>query len=249
MTQINPSQAQQDIGRSKRQDFLFNPLSLTGKAYTKRRSHYVTVADFTAAQLIPDVTDLAIQATATQVRSASQPFVTNDGLYTAGYNKVVNITAGTGFTTGFYTIITDSTITATLDRPAGTASSTAGSAQFYLMGPCFDVSDFSELLLTLNCNTALIGSGANIRVVVQVLDLKNTSLPATPYFYNLPVGPNFSQNPVIQGNNFFPGIVASTGVINVIPIMPPFGDVIRVGISVGTAFTSGNLSVSLKLKG
>lgn len=64
--------------------------------------------------------DLALGADPTQISSANSPF-------TADYvGQTLTIVAGGGFTAGDYTIESVATGTATLDRAAGTASSTGG---------------------------------------------------------------------------------------------------------------------------
>jgi hypothetical protein len=65
-------------------------------------------------------TDLVIGATNTQLTSAGNPFSS------ASVGNLIQISAGTGFTTGFYTVASVSGVTATMDRAVGTASSTGG---------------------------------------------------------------------------------------------------------------------------
>ena len=65
-------------------------------------------------------TDLVIGTTTTQLTSAGNPFSSAD------VGNVIQITSGSGFTTGFYTINSVSGTTATMDRAVGTASSTGG---------------------------------------------------------------------------------------------------------------------------
>lgn len=65
-------------------------------------------------------TDLVIAATTTNVTAVSHSFVAAD------IGNIIQITAGSGFTTGFYTIVSVATGIATLDRSAGTAASTGG---------------------------------------------------------------------------------------------------------------------------
>lgn len=70
------------------------------------------------------VTDLVIDAgTATNVTSAMRPFTTADA------GKTVRITAGTGFTAGYYTISSVAGAIATLSGSAGTLGSTGGTAK------------------------------------------------------------------------------------------------------------------------
>lgn len=65
-------------------------------------------------------TDLVIGATTTQVTSVLNPF----GSTSPG--NFIQITGGSGFTTGIFEILSVSGVTATLDRSAGTAASTGG---------------------------------------------------------------------------------------------------------------------------
>jgi hypothetical protein len=65
-------------------------------------------------------TDLVIGSTTTQLTSAGYPFGKNC------VGNLVKITSGTGFTTGWYEVSSVSTVTATMDRAVGTASSTGG---------------------------------------------------------------------------------------------------------------------------
>ena len=65
-------------------------------------------------------TDLVIGATTTNLTSASKAF----GKQQVG--NIIQVTSGSGFTTGFYCILSVSTVTATMDRSVGTAASTAG---------------------------------------------------------------------------------------------------------------------------
>lgn len=65
-------------------------------------------------------TDLVIGATNTQLTSSAHPFTS------AAVGNCINITAGTGFTTGRYVVSSVSGSTATMDRAVGTASSTGG---------------------------------------------------------------------------------------------------------------------------
>lgn len=65
-------------------------------------------------------TDLVIGATTTNLTSVGNPF----GKQQVG--NIIQVTSGSGFTTGFYCILSVSTVTATMDRSVGTAASTAG---------------------------------------------------------------------------------------------------------------------------
>lgn len=65
-------------------------------------------------------TDLVIGATNTQLTSSANSFTS------AHVGNTINITGGTGFTTGWYNIRSVSVNTATMDRTVGTANSTNG---------------------------------------------------------------------------------------------------------------------------
>lgn len=65
-------------------------------------------------------TDLVIGGTTTQLTSAGNPFTS------AHVGNVINITGGTGFTTGRYVIVSVGGSTATMDRSVGTGGSTGG---------------------------------------------------------------------------------------------------------------------------
>ena len=66
-------------------------------------------------------TDLAIDGTTTtKVTSSSHSFVAAD------CGNIIHVTAGTGFTVGFYEVVSVSSGAATLDRAVGTAGSTGG---------------------------------------------------------------------------------------------------------------------------
>ena len=65
-------------------------------------------------------TDLVIGATNTQLTSAANPFTS------AFVGNCIIITAGTGFTTGLYEVVSVSGVTATMDRTVGSAASTGG---------------------------------------------------------------------------------------------------------------------------
>lgn len=65
-------------------------------------------------------TDLVIGATTTNLTSVLNPFSS------ASVGNIVNITSGSGFTTGRYTVVSVSGVTATMDRSVGTTASTGG---------------------------------------------------------------------------------------------------------------------------
>ena len=65
-------------------------------------------------------TDLVIGATNTQLTSAANPFTS------AHVGNILNVTGGTGFTTGRYQVVSVATNVATMDRAVGTATSTGG---------------------------------------------------------------------------------------------------------------------------
>jgi len=68
-------------------------------------------------------TDLVIGATTTQITSAAQPFTS------AHVGNIINITSGSGFTTGRYEVVSVASAIATMDRSVGTAASTGGNGK------------------------------------------------------------------------------------------------------------------------
>lgn len=89
-------------------------------------------------------TNLVIAATTTNVTSASHTFVAAD------VGNCVHISAGSGFTTGWYEILSVSTGIATLDRSAGTAASTGGT--FFVGGALQTLPQIITILSTTNQN-------------------------------------------------------------------------------------------------
>src|SRR5438105_5578867 len=81
----------------------------------------------TSATAFISYTDLAIDAvTNTKLTSTAHAFTA------AEVGNLIQITAGTGFTTGWYTVASVTGSTATMDRAVGTAGSTSGTG--YLGG-------------------------------------------------------------------------------------------------------------------
>lgn len=80
------------------------------------------------SSLVFTYSDLVIQSNTLKVASAARPFVAGDAGYT------LRITSGTGFSTGAYTVISAAAGIATLDRPIGTAASSAGAASLSIGG-------------------------------------------------------------------------------------------------------------------
>jgi hypothetical protein len=109
-----------------------------------------TGTDYTINAGAYNFTDLVITATNTIVTSASHNFVAAD------VGNCMRITAGTGFTTGIYEIISVATNAATLDRAAGTASSTGGT--YFVGGPLLTLGQLNTDMC-LNCRAYVHGDG------------------------------------------------------------------------------------------
>lgn len=93
-------------------------------------------------------TDLVIGATTTQLTSALNAFgATHPG-------NVINITSGTGCTTGWYEVVSVSGVTATMDRSVGTAASTCAGK----LGGAF-VKPADAIAITVHGNTVHIKTG------------------------------------------------------------------------------------------
>lgn len=91
----------------------FNPANVTaGTDYSQQTSPQITYSDL--------VIDGAVN---THITSAAHPFDST----TCG--NIINITGGTGFTTGRFEIVSVSGVTATVDRSMGTLASTGGAGK------------------------------------------------------------------------------------------------------------------------
>lgn len=85
-----------------------NSVSSPGTDYSQQNAAQITYSD------------LVIQATNTQLKSSANPFTS------AHVGNIIQVTGGTGFTTGFYTVLSVTSNVATMDRAVGTANSTGG---------------------------------------------------------------------------------------------------------------------------
>jgi hypothetical protein len=99
----------------------------------------------------PQVTyaDLVIGATNTQLTSAASPFGA------AHVGNLINVTGGTGFTTGRYQVVSVAGAVATMDRAVGTAGSTGGGGR---LGGALASPGVAQSAKALN-NTVWIRSG------------------------------------------------------------------------------------------
>ena len=91
-------------------------------------------------------TDLVIQATATNVSSAARAFVAAD------VGNTINVTGGTGFTVGRYSVRSVAAGIATLDAAVGTAASTGGAGTLGGAWGTYDA--MMTYLATLSSNQA-----------------------------------------------------------------------------------------------
>lgn len=112
-------------------------------------------------------TDLVL-ATTTTMTSVSHLFVATD------VGNCIHITAGTGFTTGFYQILSISTGIATVDRAAGTMGSTGGT---------FAVGGAVLVPSTVNANATggnqvYVKAGTYTFTTTMVISLDSNKLPA-----------------------------------------------------------------------
>jgi hypothetical protein len=96
-------------------------------------------------------TDLVIGSTTTQLTSSGHPF----GVNCVG--NLIQVASGTGFTTGWYEVVSVSSAIATMDRAVGTASSTGGHGS---LGGCLDsLNTLSGPLIASNRAFIQAGSG------------------------------------------------------------------------------------------
>jgi hypothetical protein len=118
-------------------------------------------------------TDLVIGGTTTQVTSAANPFAT----CTAGVGycgNFIHITGGSGCTVGWYEVLSTSTITATLDRSAGTAASTCtGNLGGSIATPV------AAMNVMASSNTVWVQSGTYTQTVNGLVN--NAANPAVAY--------------------------------------------------------------------
>src|SRR3990167_6148561 len=97
---------------------------LTGASGTDRSQQDAAQTTFT---------DLVIGVTTTELTSAGNPFGATD------VGNTINITSGTGFTVGYYQVVSVSVVNATMDRSVGTGGSTGGNG--ILGGACSEAND------------------------------------------------------------------------------------------------------------
>ncbi len=134
-----------------------------------------------------DHTDLVIGTTGseTNVTSAAHPFTTQE------VGNHVRITAGTGFTVGWYEIVSISGVTAILDRAVGTADSTGGTYYLggaFLIGGTLD-DDFFEAQSATGGNTTYIKLGTGTYTLGESISISTVDgtqvLPVYITAYNL----------------------------------------------------------------
>ena len=119
----------------------FDPgVSSPGTDYSQQASPQVTYTDLVIGTIGNEA----------QLTSAAHPF----GSTSPG--NVINITGGTGFSTGLYRILSVAGTTATMDRAVGTASSTGGAG---VLGGAFATPNFALGKMTVAGMTTYIKSG------------------------------------------------------------------------------------------
>lgn len=143
-------------------------------------------------------TDLVIDgANTAMITSASHKFTADD------IGNLINITAGTGFTTGRYEILSVEASTATLDRSCGTASSTDGTG--YIGGALPNFTD--ALLETFEPgNVGYVKNGSyTITENISVAKVGRTTATITLEGYNASRGdlPAFANRPTITTGTYY----------------------------------------------
>ena len=144
------------------------------------------------------ITDLVIGADNTTVTSALTAFDSVDP------GNILHITAGTGFTVGWYEVVSVTGVVATLDRACGTATSTGGTA--YLGGALSLNStlddDFFEQcmpgnIIYIKYNANSFNSGEELNIAID----GTAALPITVEGYNTTRGdnPTGTNRPTING--------------------------------------------------
>lgn len=142
-------------------------------------------------------TNLVIDGTTnTKVTSATHNFVATD------VGNLIQITAGTGFTTGFYQIVSVASNAATLDRSAGTLGSTGGT--FAVGGALVSIGKASSGAVTgctiyLKAGTYSITS-ASTNVAGGCMSPAASSVKVVGYSATRGDAPTGSSRPVLQAS-------------------------------------------------
>lgn len=142
-------------------------------------------------------TDLVIGATTTQLTSAANPFTS------AHVGNTINITSGTGFTAGRYTVVSVSGAVATMDRAVGTAASTGGHG------------NLGGSMLTPGGAMAVIASGNAVWVKAGTYTITATVQNASGTSFSL-LGYSATHGDNLPGVT----ITTATGGINIITLSP-----------------------------
>ena len=142
-------------------------------------------------------TDLVIGGTNTTLTSSANPFTS------AHVGNTINITSGTGFTAGRYTVLSVSGAVATMDRAVGTSSSTGGNGN--LGGSMLTVGAAVNALATLN--TIWVQAGTYV-VTATIVNTASADYAICGYSAahgdNLPgvlITTATNSTPLIQANN------------------------------------------------
>lgn len=142
-------------------------------------------------------TDLVIGATTTQLTSAANPFTS------AHVGNTINVTSGTGFTAGRYTVLSVSGAVATMDRAVGTAASTGGHGN--LGGSMLTVGAAVNAIVTLN--TIWVKAGTYV-ITATIVNTASANYAICGYSAahgdNLPgavITTATNSTPLIQANN------------------------------------------------
>lgn len=161
----------------------FNPANANaGTDYSQQDAAQVTYTDL-------------VLASTTTLTSATTPFAA------AHVGNSINITGGTGFTQGRYEIVSVSGTTATLDRVAGTASSTGGAGK---LGGCLALPTDALLELVVAGNIVYIKAGTyTLTGAITIAADGTAALPVQVIGYNATRGdnPTGTDRPLISGGS------------------------------------------------
>jgi hypothetical protein len=149
-------------------------------------------------------TDLVL-ATTTTLTSAAFPFSA------AEVGNILNITGGTGFTTGWYQIVSVSVVTATIDRVGGTLGSTGGTGNLggALATPVQAVTNM------VGQNTVYIKKATYLQTVTLTPPSGAEGAESTLYGYNATRGDldsstDFTNHPELKMDNATAHVVTSS---------------------------------------
>ena len=144
-------------------------------------------------------TDLVIGVTTTELTSAANPFGATD------VGNIIRITSGTGFTVGYYEVISVAVVTATMDRAVGTGGSTGGVGN--LGGACAGLDQVIDVPTTSDLtagNIVYVKAGTYVESIALTTAIdggNGTPIRVIGYNSTRSDEPTGANRPIFSGNN------------------------------------------------